>query len=374
MSPSASTTSSAPADVATLYQQECARLGYKPDAAQTSIVAKLDDLRRRLLVPPPASSRWKGLLTRRKHRELQRGLYIWGGVGRGKTWLMDLFFQSLPFKDKQRSHFHRFMQFIHEELKKLKDRADPLELIAEKIAGKTRIICFDEFFVADIADAMLLGNLFRGLFERGVTLVATSNVAPDDLYKEGLQRARFVPAIKLLKEHTQVVKMEDGADYRLRLLEQAATWLDANDPSTDPRLEKLFEAIAGEPGAVHAHVTLNHRRLTPRRLSRHAIWFDFKELCDGPRSQADYIEIARCFNTVFLSNVPALGTETDNQTKRFITLVDEFYDRSVTLVISAAAPVTQLYRGTKLAFEFERTRSRLIEMQSQDYLARPHRA
>ena len=370
MSPPASTAS---ADVATLYQRECVRLGYTPDAAQARVVTLLEELRTRLLAPPPATSMFKGLLTRKKHRELQRGLYIWGGVGRGKTWLMDLFFQSLPFKDKQRSHFHRFMQSIHDELKKLKDRADPLELIAEKIAGKTRIICFDEFFVADIADAMLLGNLFRGLFERGVTLVVTSNVPPDDLYKEGLQRARFVPAIKLLKEHTQVEKMDGGADYRLRVLEKAATWLDSNDVASDAALEQLFAAIAGEAGAAYATVTLNHRRLTTHRLADDVIWFDFKELCDGPRSQADYIEIARCYHSVFLSNVPTLATETDNQTKRFITLVDEFYDRGVTLVISAAAPVTHLYRGTKLAFEFERTRSRLIEMQSQEYLARPHR-
>lgn len=360
-------------EVTTLYQRECARLGYQPDPAQQQVVALLDELRSRLLTPPPATSLLKGLLTRRKHRELQRGLYVWGGVGRGKTWLMDLFFQSLPFKDKQRSHFHRFMQSIHDELKKLKDRADPLEIVAAKIASKTRIICFDEFFVADIADAMLLGNLFRGLFERGVTLVATSNVPPDELYKEGLQRARFIPAIKLLKEHTQVVNMDGGADYRLRLLEKAVTWLDSSEPATAATLEHLFEGIAGEPGAANATLTLNHRRLATRRLADDVVWFDFKELCDGPRSQADYIEIARCYHTVFLSNVPALATEQDNQTRRFVTLVDEFYDRGVTLIASAATPITQVYRGSKLAFEFERTSSRLIEMQSQEYLARPHK-
>lgn len=315
----------------------------------------------------------KGLLTRRKQRELQRGLYLWGGVGRGKTWLMDLFFHSLPFKDKQRSHFHRFMQSIHDELKKHKDRADPLELVAEKIARKTRIICFDEFFVADIADAMLLGNLFRGLFDRGVTLVATSNVPPDDLYKDGLQRARFVPAIRLLKEHTQVVHMAPGADYRLRLLERAVSWLDSTDPASTPALEQLFASLAGEAGAANAPIALNHRKLTAKRLAAEAIWFEFKELCDGPRSQADYIEIARCYHTVILSDIPALGSEQENQARRFITLVDEFYDRAVNLVISAAVPIDQLYRGTKLAFEFQRTTSRLMEMQSQEYLSRPHR-
>ncbi|MDY6947684.1 MAG: cell division protein ZapE, partial [Pseudomonadota bacterium] len=210
--------------VAALYERECARLGYQRDPVQERVVAQLDDLRERLLAPRPKTGLLKGLLSSRKPHQLQQGLYIWGGVGRGKTWLMDLFYQSLPFKDRQRSHFHRFMQSVHDELKKHPDQSDPLELVADKIARKTRIICFDEFFVSDIADAMLLGNLFRGLFDRGVTLVATSNVPPDDLYKDGLQRARFVPAIKLLKEHTQVVHVDSRTDYRLRLLERATTW------------------------------------------------------------------------------------------------------------------------------------------------------
>jgi cell division protein ZapE len=358
--------------VADLYKHECARLGYTPDKAQQRVVAALDELRTRLIAPKPKKL-LQGLLSRRK-RELERGLYVWGGVGRGKTWLMDLFFQSLPFKDKQRSHFHRFMQFVHDELKKHKDRADPLELVADKVAKKTRVLCFDELFVADIADAMLLGNLFRGLFDRGVTLVATSNVPPDDLYKEGLQRARFMPAIKLLKEHTQVLHMDGGADYRLRTLEKASTWFDAAKPGSTSQIDKLFEAIAGEVGSVNATLTLNHRRLHAHRQAEDVVWFSFKELCDGPRGQADYIEIARCFHTVFLTDIPALSTEQDNQARRFITLVDEFYDRAVKLIISSIVPIDALYRGTKLAFEFERTKSRLIEMQSQQYLAREHKA
>lgn len=358
--------------VADLYTRECARLGYSPDPAQQRIVAALDDLRSRLLAPRPKNL-LKGILSRRK-REFERGLYVWGGVGRGKTWLMDLFFQSLPFKDKQRSHFHRFMQFVHDELKKHKDRADPLELVADKVAKKTRVLCFDELFVADIADAMLLGHLFRGLFERGVALVATSNVPPDDLYKEGLQRARFIPAIKLLKEHTHVMHMDGGADYRLRMLEKAATWFDTSQPSATAAIGALFEAIAGEAGTSNVTLTLNHRRLHAHRLAEDVAWFGFKELCDGPRGQADYIEIARCYHTVFLTDIPLLNVEQDNQTRRFITLVDEFYDRAVKLIISSAVPIQDLYRGTKLAFEFERTKSRLIEMQSQEYLAREHKA
>jgi cell division protein ZapE len=357
--------------VAALYERECKRHDYTPDAAQQKLVAHLDDLRARLAAPAEGGL-FRGLLARSPRRELQRGLYVWGGVGRGKTWLMDLFFQSLPFKDKQRWHFHRFMQFVHDELKKHHDQADPLERIADKTAKKTRVLCFDELFVADIADAMLLGALFRGLFARGVTLVATSNSAPDDLYKEGLQRARFLPAIKLLKEHTKVVHMDAGVDYRLRQLERATTWFVAGESATT-ELDRLFEVMAGEPGKLDATLTLNHRRLHPHRQADEVVWFTFKELCDGPRGQADYIEIARCYHTVFLSDAPLLTAESENQARRFITLVDEFYDRAVKLIVSAAAPIHELYRGSKLTFEFERTKSRLVEMQSQEYLARPHK-
>jgi cell division protein ZapE len=358
--------------VADLYARECSRLGYTRDPVQEGLVAQLDELRARLIAPRPKSL-LRGLLSRSPRHQLERGLYIWGGVGRGKTWLMDLFFQSLPFKDKQRSHFHRFMQFVHGELKKHQDQADPLELVAEKVARKTRVLCFDELFVADIADAMLLANLFRGLFEHGVTLVATSNSRPDDLYKDGLQRARFVPAIKLIKEHTNVVHMDSGTDYRLRLLERAVTWLDASDATTPAHMDSLFEAIAGEPGSPGATLTLNHRRLHVQRQAEDVVWFTFDALCDGPRGQADYIEIARCFHTVFVSDVPVLTSQHENQARRFVTLVDEFYDRAVKLIASAHAAPNAIYAGTKLAFEFERTTSRLIEMQSQEYLAREHR-
>jgi cell division protein ZapE len=356
--------------VAALYERECARLGYAPDPAQQKLVVLFDELRTRLLAPAPRGL-LKGLLSRSPPRKLHRGLYVWGGVGRGKTWLMDLFLHSLPFREKQRSHFHRFMQFVHDELRKHKDRADPLELVAEKVAHKTRVLCFDELFVADIADAMLLANLFRGLFERGVTLVATSNVPPDDLYKDGLQRARFLPAIRLLNEHTRVLHLDSGADYRLRQLAHATTWFQSNAASA-AALERLFEVMAGEPGKADGTLILNHRRMHPHRQADDVIWFSFKELCDGPRSQADYIEIARCFHTVFLSEIPVLHADAENQARRFVTLVDEFYDRGVKLIVSAAAPASALYRGSKLSFEFERTRSRLIEMQSQEYLARPH--
>jgi cell division protein ZapE len=368
------TTHPSPASLSALYRNECKRLGYSPDPVQEHVVARLDDLRARLLVPAPTTGLLQGLLSRRRDQPPQRGLYIWGGVGRGKTWLMDLFFQSLPLKHKQRSHFHRFMQFVHDELRKHKDAANPLELIADKAAKRARVLCFDELFVADIADAMLLGTLFRALFDRGVTLVATSNIPPDDLYKGGLQHARFLPAIRLLKQHTEVVHMAHGADYRLRMLERASIWFDTSSPDHQHALERLFVDLAGESGSSTTTLTINHRRLHAYRHSQDVVWFSFKELCDGPRGQADYIELARCYHTVFLSEVPVLGLELENQARRFISLVDEFYDRAVKLVVSAAAPVDRLYRGSKLTFEFERTKSRLTEMQSQQYLARQHKA
>lgn len=368
---------STPAQASTLqalYQSESARLGYSADPAQAVIVERLERVRSALLAPKPKDGLLQSLLRKKRTSPGVRGLYIHGGVGRGKTWLMDLFFQSLPFKDKQRSHFHRFMQFVHDELKKHPDESDPLELVADKVAKRARVLCFDEFFVSDIADAMLLGTLFTALFARGVTLIATSNVAPDDLYKDGLQRARFLPAIRAIKAHCEVVHMAAGTDYRLRLLERASTWYDCSNKDTTAALEALFVEVAGEPGVADSTLTLNHRRLKTRRKADDAVWFTFKELCDGPRGQADYIELAKCYHTIFLSDVPVLTVEHENQARRFISLVDEFYDRAVKLIVCAAAPVDALYQGKKLQFEFERTRSRLIEMQSQQYLAREHKA
>jgi len=285
-----------------------------------------------------------------------------------------LFYQSLPFKNKQRSHFHRFMQSVHEQLKQNAERENPLDLIADRIATKTRIICFDELFVADIADAMLLGTLFTNLFARGVALVATSNVPPDQLYKDGLQRARFVPAIKQLKEHTEVINVDGGTDYRLRLLERAISWFDAKSLGTRTEFERLFNACAGEPGESNATFILNHRKVAAERKAYQVIWFNFKQICDGPRGQADYIELARCYQTVLLSDVPVLDALQENQARRFIALVDEFYDHNVKLIVSGDTPLERTYQGSAFKFEFERTKSRLTEMQSAEYLARQHKA
>jgi cell division protein ZapE len=358
----------------THYEQELQRLGHQPDAVQRHAVAQLDDLRQRLIAALVPKRFWQKLVAPRNGDiEQEHGLYLWGGVGRGKTWLMDMFFHSLPFKQKQRSHFHRFMQHIHEELKKHRDRADPLDLIAANIASKTRVLCFDELYVADIADAMLLGNLFRSLFDRGVTLVATSNCAPDELYKDGLQRVRFLPAIKLIKESTQVINVDSGIDYRLRHLEHARTWFDLRDGAAPAAMLDLFMQLAEGEGQENASMQLNHRKVKVKRQTDDVLWFEFKELCDGPRGPADYIELARCYHSVFVSDMPLLTAQHENQARRFINLVDEFYDRGVKLFVSAAAPPELIYEGSQLAFEFRRALSRLTEMQSREYLALPHK-
>lgn len=302
-----------------------------------------------------------------------RGLYLWGGVGRGKTYLVDMFYESLPFERKLRAHFHRFMRHVHAELKALGGTKNPLDRVAERLALRTRVICFDEFFVADIADAMILGSLFERLFAQQVTLVATSNIVPDELYKDGLQRQRFLPAIDLINQHTRVVHLDSDCDYRLRLLEQAELYHFPLDAAADGVLAANFASLAPEPGVEGQLIEVVGRAIPSRYCADDVVWFDFDALCDGPRSQNDYIELAMEYHAVLVSNVPVLTAKKEDQARRFISLVDEFYDRNVKLVISAAADIEALYQGARLQFEFERTVSRLREMQSHDYLARQHR-
>ncbi len=360
------------------YQSDLKTPGFAADPAQEVAVAHLQDLFERLVAREaaqrPGLARWWGGL-QRDSLVPEQGLYFWGGVGRGKTYLMDLFYDCLPFERKLRAHFHRFMQRIHRELDVLRaqKQKDPLDVIAARLAREARVICFDEFFVSDIADAMLLGGLFRGLFNHGVTLVATSNIIPDDLYRNGLQRERFLPAIALLKAHTRTVNVDGGVDYRLRTLEQAELYHSPLGPEADSSLLRSFRQLAPEAVRADADLEVNGRSLRARFLADDVAWFEFAELCEKPRSPADYIELARVFHAVVLANVPALGDDHNDQARRLISLVDEFYDRNVKLVVSAAVPLAALYGGHRLAFEFERTRSRLLEMQSRDYLARPHK-
>jgi cell division protein ZapE len=307
-------------------------------------------------------------------RAAPRGLYLWGGVGRGKTLLMDTFHASLGAVPSEREHFYRFMRGIHSELALIKGRTDPLDLAAAHIAQRARVLCLDEFFVSDIGDAMILAGLLQGLFRRGVVLVATSNTAPRDLYKEGLQRQRFVPAIELIEAHVDVLELDSGIDYRLRQLERAPTYLDSRAPETLGKLEQRFAALAG--GEVVRDVTLQieGRPLNARAVGADIAWFDCRELCEGPRSQNDYIELARLYGTLFITDVPQFTPADEDAARRFIMLIDELYDRCVKIVVSAAAPPTQLYHGERLQFEFERAASRLVEMQTQHYLAGCHRA
>jgi cell division protein ZapE len=303
-----------------------------------------------------------------------RGVYLWGGVGRGKTFLVDAFHAELPMREKRREHFHRFMQDVHARLARHRDRASPLEQVAADIAGKSRILCIDEFVVGDVADAMILGTLLEALFRRGVTLVATSNLPPRDLYRGGLQRERFLPTIALVEKHCRVVELDGGTDYRLRQLERATLWLGPASADPEARLAAEFERFADGRGTRDVRVQVEGRPVRARREAEDVVWFEFRELCEGPRSAADYIEIARCYQAVFLSGVPVMGAAADDAARRFIALVDELYDRGVKLVVSAEADAPEaLYRGDRLAFEFRRTASRLHEMQGRAYLAKPHR-
>jgi cell division protein ZapE len=357
-----------------LYRQRVARGELTPDRAQAHAIEALERLYRDLQRAAPRRG-WRGKVAKLagKRRKVVRGLYLWGAVGRGKTFMMDLFYNALPFPDKRRQHFHRFMATVHERLKQHPNVEHPLELVAEEIADETRIICFDEFTVTDIADAMLLGNLFAGLFARGVTLAATSNIAPEQLYNGGLQRQRFLPTIALLKQHTEVVHVDGGVDYRLRALERADVYQTPTGEGADQRLTEFFESIAPDEGDHGGTLELLGRPIPYRRAADGVIWFDFEAICDGPRSKDDYIEISRLYQTVLVSNVPRFDATLENQARRFIALVDEFYDRRVKLILSAAAPAAEIYRGERLKHDFLRTQSRLHEMQSHDYLAEAHR-
>ena len=361
------------------YQQDLQRPDFVEDKAQFEAVERLQALYDKLVASPSPTfsnilSRLRQRLTRTRQTPV-KGLYFWGGVGRGKTYLMDIFHESLPFDHKMRVHFHRFMRRVHKELKTLKQQKNPLEIVAKRLADDARVICFDEFFVSDITDAMILASLLENLFARGVTLVATSNITPDGLYRDGLQRVRFLPAIDLLKQHTEVMNIDGGTDYRLRSLEQAELYHWPLDKAADISLKTSFNRLVPDINEVvkDASLEIEGREIMTRLHAEDVVWFTFDALCDGPRSQNDYIEIAMEYHAVILSDVPELNLEMENQTRRFINLVDEFYDRNVKLIISAARPIDKLYTGNRLKFEFERTQSRLLEMQSHEYLARAHK-
>jgi len=357
------------------YQNDLARQGFVADQAQAEAVDQLEDLYQRLIARN--NRKRSGVLAwfSRSSSAPEKGLYFWGGVGRGKTYLMDSFYESLPFERKMRIHFHRFMRRVHQDLERMNGQVNPLELVADAIASETQVVCFDEFFVSDITDAMILARLLEGLFDRGVTLVATSNIVPDLLYRDGLQRQRFLPAIALLNQHCKVVNVDGGRDYRLRALENAELYHSPLGVAAEQAITATFESLVSFEADIKQNVDLDieGRKIPARRVAEDIVWFEFSAICEGPRSQNDYIEVAREFHSVIIDNVPLFTPANNDAARRFINLVDEFYDRSVKLAVTAAAPLHELYTGGRLGFEFQRTESRLLEMQSREYLARPHR-
>ncbi|RKM33855.1 cell division protein ZapE [Moraxella catarrhalis] len=355
------------------YQAALATGDFSEDAVQLAAVTYMDNLYHEIIKSQDSSGGgWFSSLFKSKP-VMPKGLYMWGGVGRGKTWMMDMFYESLPIKRKMRMHFHHFMQRVQRELVALQGQSDPLQKVADIIHQEAVVICFDEFFVSNVSDAMILGDLFSMLFDRGITLVATSNIEPSGLYKNGIHRDRFLPAIAQVEKHTTVMNIDAGIDYRLRLLKQAKLYSSPLTDDTKDWLSERFDTLAGGQTISTSPIMIGGRNIDVIKRTETMLLADFRALCMQPRSAADFIEIANDFDTVMVDNVPALNDTLMDPTRRFIYLVDEFYDRRVKLLIRAEQSILTLYQGEKLAFEIERTRSRLLEMQSEEYLAEEHR-
>lgn len=352
------------------YEKTLSDRGYTADSAQMAAANRLQRLYTELLeFKVNRGSTLKRLLARPVP---PKGIYFWGGVGRGKSFLMDCFFDTVPYRRKKRIHFHAFMQRIHKELETFKGEEDPMLKVAEKIAKETRLLCFDEFHVSDIADAMILGRLLTGLENQGVVLVMTSNYPPDGLYPNGLQRENFLPTIELLKRKMDVVEVDTGIDYRLRTLEQVGIYHSPADAAAEKKMGEYFQMVAGETAQHNQNISVLDRSIPTIGIGNNIIWFDFASLCGGPRSQNDYLEIARIYPTVLLSGVPSMSHRQASEARRFTWLVDVFYEYKVKMVITADAEPEKLYTQGALANEFARTVSRLIEMQSKEYLLAPH--
>ena len=348
------------------YEAELNARGYESDPAQLRAVAALERCAREWSqYKELRSNAFKKLINR---PPIPRGVYMYGGVGRGKSFLMDCFFQAVPLRRKTRLHFHEFMREVHRELAELQGTVNPLDALGERIADRFKLICFDEFHVADITDAMILHRLLVALFENGVGFVTTSNFQPDDLYPNGLHRDRILPAIDLLNRQLEVVNVDNGVDYRRRTLEHVQLYHTPLGPDADAAMDRAFTELAesrDEDPVLH----IEHREIRARRKAGGVVWFDFRTLCGGPRSQNDYLEIAAQFHTVLLSDVPAMPVNMASEARRFTWLVDVLYDRRVKLILSAAVPPEALYTEGPLAHEFPRTVSRLMEMQSAEFLA-----
>ncbi|PTB22178.1 cell division protein ZapE [Trinickia symbiotica] len=357
-------------NVTEYYENELTQRGYSADDAQLRAIERLQR----------CYSEWVAYKARRSnalrklilHPELPRGVYMWGGVGRGKSFLMDSFYAVVPLQRKTRLHFHEFMREVHRQLEELKGQADPLDELARRVAKRYRLICFDEFHVSDIADAMILYRLLKGLFENGVQFVMTSNYEPDTLYPEGLHRDRVLPAIELLKAQLDIVNVDAGVDYRRRTLAQVAAYHTPLGAAADRALRAAFAQLAAVPDESPI-LHIEKRELKALRRADGVVWFDFATLCGGPRSQNDYLELATRFHTVILSEVPQMSPRMASEARRFTWLVDVLYDHKVKLLMSAAVPPEVLYVDGPMANEFARTVSRILEMQSREYLEAPRR-
>ena len=353
------------------YEHALTQRGFSADPAQRLAVERLQlEYEKWVAYRSQRSSSLKRII---HHPDVPRGIYMWGGVGRGKSFLMDSFYSVVPLVRKTRVHFHEFMRDVHRQLDALKQVADPLDEVALRIAKKFRLICFDEFHVSDIADAMILYNLMRALFDRGVSFIITSNYHPDTLYPEGLHRDRMLPTIALLKEHLDIINIDAGNDYRKRALEQVVAYHTPLNAETDHALRLAFAGVA-DTADEDTVVRIESREIRALRRAGGAIWFDFATLCGGPRSQNDYLEIASRFHTVVLSGVPEMSASMSSEARRFTWLIDVFYDHKIKLIMSAAVPPDALYTAGMLANEFHRTVSRIIEMQSREYMDAPRAA
>ena len=344
--------------------------GFISDPAQEMAIGYLDRLWGELMAFKQKRNRFLGRSIRSP--QSPKGLYLWGGVGRGKSFLMDAFYGCLPYRRKRRVHFHAFMAEIHQRLAALKSEENPVDMVAAELAREVRVLCFDEFHVSDIADAMILGRLLEGLFSRGVVMVATSNYEPKNLYFEGQNRSSFLPTIALLESNLQVLNVDGGEDHRLRTLTQAPVFLVPNNAKHEQQLADLFEKMTSGQERLDNHITIWDRPLQAKAHTARAIWFEFETLCFGPRSQADYLYLAQHYQMVFVSNVTQLTAQQRNEARRLTWLIDVFYDYRVKLCASSAVEAAEIYVEGSFAEEFKRTVSRMVEMESTSYLSLPH--
>ncbi len=356
------------------YLQFVQLSGYESDQNQIQAMQLLDDLVMQLSNKRESDSGFwlRRLVSRKIDSATLKGIYFWGGVGRGKTFVMDIFYQCLPETGKSRRHFHDFMNHIHKALKQNIGLKNPLKAIGEDIARKIDVLCLDEFVVTDIADAMILSGLLESLFERGVLLVTTSNSPPQNLYHDGLQRARFLPAIDLIGEYCRVVNLDSGKDYRLQGLQQTHLYAVPHSEQAKNAIQRYLDEHVAVIQTDQGSVNVNGRDIPFLTCAEDTIWFSFTSLCKTARSQTDYLEIARLFNTLIVTDIEVMSSTQDDIARRFVLLIDVMYDHRVKLICTAAATAENLYQGKRLSFEFERTSSRLIEMQSQQYISQAH--